>query len=217
MNFYFHTIRGGQLWLALSTDPTEDGRGAGYYTPVDGDFSNFALVHADKQTNMSAFELEDSSDPWVITEDERIIAYDMQMTETTYKVIPKIVDYLGKDILLPSAQLDSGVELGSYIGTGTAGSSNPTTLTFGFEPKMVVIAHSTAADFNPGNTKANNWQFFIRGMTSATVKQASSNVSDTTLNIAWEGKTLSFYHTYGTPWAGAQLNTSGATYLYIAI
>ena len=217
MNFYFHTIRDSQLWLALSTDPTEDGRGPGYYTPVDGDFSNFTLVRSDTQTNMSAFELEDSSDPWVITEDERIISYDMQMTETTYKVIPKIVDYLGKDILLPSAQLDSNVEIGSYTGTGTAGSSNPTTLTFNFEPKMVVIAHSTAADFNPGNTKANNWQFFIRGMTSATVKQAESNVSDTKLNITWDGNTLSFYHTYSTPWAGAQLNTSGATYLYIAI
>lgn len=215
MSLYFHTIREGQLWLAFSNDPTDDGRGPGYYTPVGGDFSNFALVRADEQTNMSAFEVDDSSDPWVISEDERIITYDMQTTETTYKVIPKIVDYLGNDILLPGNQLSGSVQLavGSYEGAGTYGSSNLNTLTFDFTPMLVAIFTSAGAQaiMLGGLGKA-------KALASTSYYTASSSVTGTSSyanwTVTWDDNAVSWYAEYA---ASHQFNSSGSTYSYIAI
>ena len=52
-------------------------------------------------------------------------------------------DLLGN--VVPSVKIATG----SYVGTGTAGESSPNTLTFPFEPKMVVITAE-----NPNNGTA---------------------------------------------------------------
>lgn len=53
--------------------------------------------------------------------------------------------YLGGDLgktlemLGPLALAGAKIETGSYVGTGTYGADNPNTLTFGFEPKLLLI------------------------------------------------------------------------------
>ena len=52
------------------------------------------------------------------------------------------------------------IETGSYTGTGTYGNSNPNSLTFGFEPKIVFISESKP-EYSDG-------VFIIKGMSRAT-------------------------------------------------
>lgn len=109
-------------------------------------------------------------------------------------VVPCTITYLG--------QLGGGarIEVGSYVGTGTYGQSNPNSLTFGFEPKIVFFAN------------AGVWPFVNPEQTS--VMQTIGASGSNTINISWNGKSVSWYsdayHSY-------QLNTAGETYYYIAM
>lgn len=47
------------------------------------------------------------------------------------------------------AQESSMMATGSYVGTGTYGENNPTILTFDFEPKLLLITHSSSTTINP--------------------------------------------------------------------
>lgn len=64
------------------------------------------------------------------------------------------VDGLVGDI---NSVLDSSVkiETGSYVGTGTYGSSNPNSLTFGFQPKIIIINQFKTSTYN----YLNGWSF----------------------------------------------------------
>lgn len=106
-------------------------------------------------------------------------------------------------------QLGGGarIEVGSYVGTGTYGRSNPNSLTFGFEPKFVILTYS-----EPGQNGQYN-QIMMRGMTNSTVIVGSSS-SSYTLFITWGEKSISWYHTSS---AVSQINKSGYTNYYIAL
>lgn len=116
---------------------------------------------------------------------------------TGYPAIPAntVITYLGQ-LGEPGAR----IEVGSYVGTGTYGQSNPNSLTFGFEPKIVFFAN------------AGVWPFVNPEQTS--VMQTIGASGSNTINISWDGKSVSWYsddyHSY-------QLNTAGETYYYIAI
>lgn len=99
---------------------------------------------------------------------------------------------------LPSVQ----IETGSYTGTGTYGSSNPNTLTFGFVPKFVVVGYAT-----------NQWLIFIT--TDAENSDAFYASTDYPNKYTISGNELKWY-TIGTN-AVYQLNGSGLTYRFIAI
>ena len=60
-------------------------------------------------------------------------ALDKLTRAVTYATAGDFYDLLGN--VVPSVKIATG----SYVGTGTAGESSPNTLTFPFEPKMVVI------------------------------------------------------------------------------
>ena len=92
------------------------------------------------------------------------------------------------------------IETGSYVGTGTYGSSNPNSLTFSFVPKFLMIARNN--DTNYGLLLNNNG-FYIR--TSAT--------SLYRLYVTTSDNTIYWYSTEGT---ANQLNYSD-TYYYVAI
>lgn len=96
------------------------------------------------------------------------------------------------------------VYTGSYVGTGTYGASNPTTLSFPFEPKMVIIA---ANAYQGGITHP-----LIRPDTVGYVTIAASIYS--TMVVSWAGKEISFYDANS---AIRQFNNSGTTYYYIAL
>lgn len=106
------------------------------------------------------------------------------------------------------------IEAGSYVGTGTSGSSNPTSLTFSFEPKMVFISSGSS-----GDDTSIYWTLLQNGI----VKAPSVYVSDTNMsnaiqgyliNVSWTGNSVSFYGVRG---GTVQLNMSGVTYHYVAI
>lgn len=92
---------------------------------------------------------------------------------------------------------------GSYVGSGTFGPSNPTSLTFDFVPKFVIIkADAASYAFGEG--------MFITG-TAATNTVSGNGAS--IVSLTWSANGLSWY---GTENAGWQLNLSGVTYRYAA-
>ena len=115
-------------------------------------------------------------------------------TEQEYE--QAITDINGNSLLtLPGTQ----VYTGSYTGTGTYGSSNPNTLTFPFEPKILVVG--------------NYWQFTAPyGCPSAPCMGSGNSVGGVNLN--WSGNSVSWYSTRSDT---LQLNESGKTYNYFAI
>lgn len=96
-----------------------------------------------------------------------------------------------------------GVQIatGSYVGTGKYGSSNPNSLTFEFEPKLVIVNYSGFA-------------IFVRGSTKTIVAVSASNYPFKENAVSWGVNKVSWYHT-GT--SESQLNKSGITYFYVAI
>lgn len=95
--------------------------------------------------------------------------------------------------------VESKVHPGAYTGTGTYGTDNPNTLEFEFEPKMVLI-QGTA------------------GLVAILIKPSGVGVSigpneSTTLNVTWQGKTVSWYNALN---AANQMNTENETYSYTA-
>lgn len=92
------------------------------------------------------------------------------------------------------------IEVGSYVGTGKYGSSNPNSLTFGFEPKIILF----------GNEKA--WPFINPEQTS--IYDPVGTTSSFVVNISWNGKSVSWY---SDEYQSYQLNDLGKIYHYIAI
>lgn len=91
------------------------------------------------------------------------------------------------------------VYAGSYVGTGTYGSSNPNTLTFPFEPKVVILF--TGGDF--AILMAPNPAAF--GINTAT---------GWAITVSWSGMSVSWYHQSSAPY---QFNQDSIEYNYAAI
>lgn len=100
------------------------------------------------------------------------------------------------------------IATGSYTGTGTYGASNPNSLTFAFEPKVLFIAPITNQS-GPLNFQSVFW----KGMTSFPTYIGGADTGMSVV-VSW-GTTVSWY-TNGS-YANRQLNDSGTSYAYIAI
>ena len=129
-------------------------------------------------------------------------------TEQEYE--QSITDINGDSLLtLPATQIATG----SYVGTGKYGSSNPNTLTFPFEPKLVIIFAET--------TSTNNnfaLVFLYQGVTKevgsiATGGTGGSNVRSGVLTVSWPTNSCQWHAST----SAAQINVSGKTYHYLAI
>lgn len=96
------------------------------------------------------------------------------------------------------------IALGSYTGTNTYGPSNQNSLTFEFEPKVVLLR--TNAAFSDAHS------ILIRG-----AKYAQGHADDYLLQVAWSGNTVQWYDYSNTGLAQTQFNQSGCTYYYVAI
>lgn len=94
------------------------------------------------------------------------------------------------------------IATGSYTGTGTYGGTNPTTLTFGFEPKLVLISQSSSGT----NTMV---AALIRNQTYSCIM---SGTEYGYMNISWGENFVSYYSTN----AYYQANYT-VTYHYCAI
>ena len=132
-----------------------------------------------------------------------LLSYD-PVFEDSIVVDPTIRDLLGNPV---------GVQIatGSYVGTGTYGANNPNTLTFEFEPKLVVIKSniSMALISNWQKTAATNNcpMFYIQKVTG------DSNYF-VGIVCTFSGNTISYYNTSSPV---HQLNNNGTIYTYVAI
>jgi hypothetical protein len=136
------------------------------------------------------------------------IYVDKYQEVTGYAAIPAgtTIEYLGK--LGDKAR----VQVLSYVGTGTYGSSNPNSLTFDFVPKLVIVALSKDKSNNPNVRPEpydgwSNMFLWIHGM-------AMTGMSQSTIYFTNDGKKLSWY---ASNYAGSQCNESGSVYTAVAI
>lgn len=112
------------------------------------------------------------------------------------------------------------IAIGSYMGTGTYGQDNPTTITFPFPPKLVFvyaqnegIMGQAGTDFLGVSSRCLIW--WMPGITYQTLQGSYS----TQLNFTSYNNVLSYYMItdasgWGAEW---QFNFSGKTYNWIAI
>lgn len=100
---------------------------------------------------------------------------------------------------LENYSVESKVHPGAYTGSGTYGSGNPNSLTLEFEPKMVIVQGTS-------------------GRMAVMIKPSGVGISigasdSTTLNVTWDGKSVSWYNGVND---ANQMNTSNETYSYTA-
>lgn len=99
------------------------------------------------------------------------------------------------------------IETGSYVGTGTNGENNKTSLTFNFNPKLVVVSYNGLVTT------------FVNGDVNAKYGNKDGD-SSMRLIASWSGNIVNWYSTYtSNPSIAAmyQLNGSGNYYYYTAI
>ena len=99
------------------------------------------------------------------------------------------------------------VYAGTYIGTGTCGPSHPTSITFPFTPKLVII------NIRAGHA---SWGTDLVLMWGLTATHAIENTNYQNI-ITYSGNTISWHITQTENYATEQLNANGRVYPYIAI
>lgn len=131
----------------------------------------------------------------------------------------RMTDLLGRLISIPASQIVDGVKIatGSYMGTGTYGKSNPNTLEFPFEPKLVLIGgHFTSY---PG--MLGNWPgtFLVKGWRYASAFGVFNENEDYGLHVVWGEKSVSWYstRTSASMTDTYQGNSDMHTYYYVAL
>lgn len=108
---------------------------------------------------------------------------------------------------------DSAVKfaVGSYVGTGTYGSGQPSSLTFDFAPKVVVI-RGQSVYYSNMTVEA------VLICPAAKVISRLADGSDSQLIVSWDGNTVSWWTTdSSTHGRMLQLNYLNETYNYFAI
>ena len=172
-------------------------------TPVSGQTNVYDMTRADSPTQ--------DGDP---------INKATLLKDTTAALYDLGTDALPDDVLQVIRTLIDGrsrIEAGTYTGTGTVGSSNPNTLTFNFEPKLVAVFPSDGTAGSPTfmfctMEEQPSWDEMCGGQR---------------IKITFNGNTVSWY-SIGHYWqatssgiqpadASGQLNDSGKTYRYFAI
>ena len=99
------------------------------------------------------------------------------------------------------------VTWGSYTGTDTYGSANPTSLTFDFYPVVVIVAIVS-------ESPANNPSVFIRGRNLAASKPEGGAYS--TLKLTWSDNGVSWYNANTGKNSAYQLNAA-TQYCYVVL
>lgn len=129
--------------------------------------------------------------------------------------------------LAPGVQIATG----SYMGTGTFGSSNPTTLFFDFAPKILWIAqHAASTSTNVGgvnlsalggteNTSNSIYNLMLSFLGINTIAKSVYVASSTSAYVyqSADGKTFYLYSTDNTYGALRQMNATNYVYQYVAI
>lgn len=110
------------------------------------------------------------------------------------------------------------IETGSYVGTGTSGTSHPNALTFDFVPKILIVYPELPYDTSGSSC---SWGFIcLNGMTNVQTSHYARGEPDSPfyVNLTWDGNSVS----WNTPGSASgdsmnQCNGTGRTYYYVAI
>lgn len=173
--------------------------------PVAGQANTYDLTRADQPTQEGT-PLNKAS----LLKDATAALYGLPNTAVPDDVLSKIKTLINS--ANANANTKARIATGSYIGTGTYGNSHPNSLTFEFEPKLVIISGEYLTIGYGSTITQPEWKLWI-GQPNAYVGYNNGNVKDT---YKVEGNKFSWYNSdYGS--ASMQLNYSGATYYYIAI
>lgn len=108
------------------------------------------------------------------------------------------------------------IEFGSYVGTGTGGSDNPTGITFSGQVKFVAIGTNGVS--SSGYSATTEFVYFIRDVNRAISTESSTTQSGSVLSeldVSWSGNRVEWYNMKGAGYG--QFNDSGKTYKYVGI
>ena len=144
-----------------------------------------------------------------------------EMTQAEYDALPAIdptIFYVLTDVEADGVK----IEAGSYVGTGTYGSSNPCSITAPFEIKMVgVVVIVENSEFRTTATNSLLGQQWMATSPLTTAFQYGygllyndSSFGDSYAKKSEDGKTVYWYNTEGATY---QMNYGGDVYHYIAI
>ena len=112
-----------------------------------------------------------------------------------------LYDALGKFLLkLPGVQIATG----SYVGTGTSGSSNPNSLMFNFTPSVLIVLCDQDVPV-------------LMIAINPTSKAGTYKDKSYAVDISWSGNSVSWYYDDTSNYSPRQLNAEGYTYRYIAL
>ena len=99
------------------------------------------------------------------------------------------------------------IAVGSYTGSGSCGASSPRTLTFAFQPKLVIIVE-------------NSWDYLKAGTALISGQSLSAGIGGGTnsgaclgLTVGWSGNSVTWYG----PSAEKQLDVENCEYFYCAV
>ena len=109
----------------------------------------------------------------------------------------------------------ANISCGSYVGSGTGGSSSPVSLSFSFAPAVVIVTGPGGF----GGEEHESCVVFIRNNTAAGYTAAyNSAAKSVELACSWNGNALSFNSlSSGENAALEQLNALGENYFYAAL
>ena len=108
----------------------------------------------------------------------------------------------------------SQIATGGYVGTGTYGASNPTVITCGFKPKVVLfIGPEVKTSDNQGYMFGLTFVGWFEGATEVPVSSGSSAI----LHFTPTGAGLSFYVDGSNSSPIFQNNANGGTYKWVAL
>ena len=98
------------------------------------------------------------------------------------------------------------IAIGSYVGTGTYGESNPSSLNFDFYPLLVFITSNRTGGY-PASPCV-----LMRNINTA--HSSSSDRESYRLSVSWSDNGVSWYSSSA---AGQQENMKGSTYVYVVV
>ena len=98
--------------------------------------------------------------------------------------------------------------VGSYVGDGKSGPSNPTTITFPFKPKLVLVFRSTSTSLS---TQTQPFWAFLWDYTEIT------RYGDYVSTVSFEGSTMYVCYENDGNFGLYQLNNTGTVYTWFAI
>lgn len=178
---------------------------------LPGSFVLFQAIHSPFNANTIYFIPTDAT----FTYSGLDVYVNKYQTVTGYPAIPSdtTIEYVG--------QLGGGarIEVGSYVGTGTYGQSNPTVINYEKMPKVVIIQGTTGAQASApcillGGIVVGAW--VGQDMVNQNGARVTTGISGLAVN--WAGDKVEFYNSVTNGAASAaQCNLNGVTYKYIMI